>query len=106
MEYHKLNQQLVIKPYPLPILGETIHQLEGFQCVNTLYINMGYFNKRLFPAGQYMPIIATEFGKFMYNRLPMRMCASVDIFQAKVEKLHGDIGGIKTYTNYILSLRK
>ena len=53
-----------------------------------------------------MRTIITEFGKFRYNSLPMVMCASGDIFQAKLDKLHGDIEGIKTYINGIIVLRK
>ena len=34
-----------------------------------------------------MTKVVTEFGKFRYNRLPMGMCASGEIFQAKVDKL-------------------
>ena len=34
----------------------------------------------------------------------MGMCASVDIFQANVDKLLGDIEGVKTYINDILFL--
>ena len=36
----------------------------------------------------------------------MGMCDSEDIFQAKGDKLLGDIEGVKTYTNDILSLSK
>ena len=53
-----------------------------------------------------MTTIVTEFGKFRYNRLPMGMCASGDIFQAKVDELIGDIEGIKTYIDDILILIK
>ena len=49
---------------------------------------------------------ANEFGKFRYNRLPMGMCASGDIFQANVDKLLGDIEGVKTYIDDILVLGK
>ena len=38
-----------------------------------------------------MTTIVTEFGKFRYNRLPMAMCASGDIFQDKVDKILSDI---------------
>ena len=48
----------------------------------------------------------TEFGKFRYNRLPMGMCASVYIFQAKLDKLLGDIEGVKNYIGNILVLIK
>ena len=53
-----------------------------------------------------MTTIVTEFGKFEYNRLPMGMCASGDIFQAKVDELLGDFEGIKTYIDDILVLGK
>ena len=53
-----------------------------------------------------MPEIVTKFGRFRYNRFPMGMCASGDIFQAKVDKLLGDIEDVKTYIYDILVLRK
>ena len=53
-----------------------------------------------------MTTIVTEFGKFRCNRLSMSMCASGHIFQAKVDKLLGDIKGVKTYIGDILVLRK
>ena len=58
---------------------------------------MGYYTIRIFPASQDTTKIVTEFEKFRYNIIPMGMCASGDIFQYKVEKLLGDIEGIKTY---------
>ena len=53
-----------------------------------------------------MTTIVTEFGKFRYNRLPMGMCTSGDIFQTKVYMLIGDIEGEKTYIDDILVLSK
>ena len=53
-----------------------------------------------------MMTIVTEFGKFKYNRLPMGMCASGDIFQAKVDKLLGDIEGVNAYIDDIIVLSK
>ena len=67
---------------------------------------MVYYNIRLSPASQDMKMIVTEFGKFRYNRLPMGMCTLVYIFQAKVDKLLGDIEGVKTYIDDILVLIK
>ena len=51
-------------------------------------------------------MIVTEFGEFKYNRLATGVCASVDIFQAKVDKLLGDIEGVKMYIDDILVLGK
>ena len=67
---------------------------------------MGYYTTRLSPASQDMMTIVTEFGKFRYNCLPMGMCTSGDIFQAKLDKLLGDIEGVKTYIDYIIVLGK
>ena len=51
-------------------------------------------------------MIVTGFGKFRYNLLPMGICASGGIFQAKSDELLGDIEGFKTYINDILVLSK
>ena len=53
-----------------------------------------------------MTTIVNEFGRFRYNCFPMCMCASGDIFQAKVDELLGDIEGVKTYIDDILVLSK
>ena len=53
-----------------------------------------------------MKKIVIEFGKFRYNCLPMVMCDSGDILQAKVDELLSDIKGVKIYINNILVLIK
>ena len=67
---------------------------------------IGYYTIRISLASPDMKTIVTEFGKFRYNRLPMGMCASGDIFQANVDKLLGDTKGVKTYINGIYVLNK
>ena len=72
-EYHRLNHKLVRKPYPLPRIGDTMQQQEGFHYATELYLNMGYYTTRIYPDSQDMMAIVTESGKFRYNRLPMGM---------------------------------
>ena len=67
---------------------------------------MGYYTISISPASQDMTTIVTEFGKFVYNCLPMGMCTSGDIFQAKVDELLSDIEGVRTYIKNILLLTK
>ena len=105
-DYHSLKQRLVRNPYPLPRMGNTIKYLEGFHYVAALDLNMGYYIIRLSPTSQYIMTIVTEFGLFKYNPISMDMCASGDIFQAKVDRLLSDIKGVKTYIDGILVLRK
>ena len=105
-DYIRLNQKLVRKLYPLPIIGENIQQLEVFQYATALYLNMGYYTIRLYPDIQDITTIVTEFGKFRYNRLPMCMCAKGDILLVNVDQPLGDIEGVKIYIDDILALRK
>ena len=83
-----------------------MQKLERFQFANVLDINRCYYNISLLPVSQDMKTIVTEFGKCIYNNLPMGMCASGDIFQAILFELIGDIEGIKTYIYDILVLSK
>ena len=76
-------------------------KLEGFQYTTALDLNLGYYTKRISAASQDITTIVTGFGKFRYNRLPMDICASGDIFQAKVDELPSDIEGVKIYINDI-----
>ena len=105
-DYHRLNQQLVRNPYPLPRIGDTMQKLEVFQYATALDLNIVYYTRRLSPAIKDMATIATKFEEFRYNCLPMGICASEDIFQAKVDNLVGDIEGVKTYIDDIIVLSK
>ena len=105
-DYRRMNQKLVRNTEPLPRIGETMQQLEGFQYDTSLDLNTGYYTIRLSPDSQDTTKIVSEFGKFKYNRLPMGICASGDIFQAKVDELLGDIMGVKTYIDDMLVLGK
>ena len=97
---------MVRKLFPLPRIGETVHQLGGFHYATALDLNMGYYKIRIYPASQDITTIVTEFGKFRYNRLPMFMFASGDILQSKVDNLLGYIKGVNTYICDILVLGK
>ena len=67
---------------------------------------MGYYTIQLDLATKDMTTIVTEFGKYRCNVLPLGMCVSGDIFQAKVNELLGDIEGVKAYIDDILVLNK
>ena len=80
MYYCRLNQKFVRNMYPLPIIRENIHQLEGFQYANALDLNMEYYTICIFPASQDRTTIITELGEFIYNYLCMGILSSGDIF--------------------------
>ena len=104
--YCMLKHNFVRKPYPLARIGDNIQHLEVSQYTTALEINMGYYNIRISPASQDMKTIVTKFGMFRYNRLPVGICASGNIFQSKVDEILSDIEVVKTYINDILVLSK
>ena len=73
-DYCRLNQQLARNTYPLLRIGKNKQQLEGFQYETALDLNTRYYTIRLLPSSQDMTTIVNEFGKLIYNRLPMGMC--------------------------------
>ena len=83
-----------------------MHQPEGLQYMNTLYLNMGYYTTRILLVSQDMTTIVTKFWKFRYNSVPMDMCTSGDIFQSKVDEMLGNIKGFKKYIGGISVLSK
>ena len=105
-DFRRLNAKLKRKPYPLPRIGDTLQQLEGFQYATSLDMNMGYYHIRLSAEASDMCTIVTEFGKYRYRRLPMGVSCSPDIFQAKIYELLGDIEGVKAYIDDILVIKK
>ena len=105
-DFRRVNKNIVRKPYPIPRIGETMQQLDGFQFATALDLNMGYYTIQLDAKSKDITTIVTEFGKFRYNVLPMGLVSSGDIFQAKVNELLGDIEGVKAYIDDILVLNK
>ena len=51
-DYIRINQKLVRNPYPLPIIGNIMQQLECLQYLTALDINIGSYTIRLSPTIQ------------------------------------------------------
>ena len=83
-----------------------MQQLEGFQNLTVLDLNMGYYMIQLDYKFKYITTIVTEFSEIHYNVLPMGMVRSGYIFQAKVNELLSNIEEVKAYIEYILVLYK
>ena len=106
LDYHYLNHKIVRNPHPLPRIGEMMQKMEGLQYYTSLNLNMGYYTMEISPEICHLTTIVTYFGKFSYNRVPMVLCGSGDIFQSKLDDLIGDIKGFNRYIDYILVLGK
>jgi len=84
-DFRELNLRIKRKPYPIPKISDLTLKLEGFQYGTSLDLNMGYYHIELNPASRQLCTIVLPWGKYEYQRLPMGLCNSPDIFKRRWE---------------------
>jgi Reverse transcriptase (RNA-dependent DNA polymerase) len=67
---------------------------------------MGYYHIELSPDSKWLCTIVLPWGKYEYQKLPMGLCNSPDIFQEKMSAFFGDLKFIRTYIDDLLVLTK
>ena len=105
-DFRELNKRIKRKPYPIPKIQTLLLQLEGFQYATSLDLNMGYYHIELSPDAKKLCTIVLPFGKFEYQRLPMGLCNSPDIFQEKMSNLMLELEYVRAYIDDLLVTTK
>ncbi len=77
-------------------------KLESFQYATSLDLNMGYYHIELSPESKQLCTIILPWGKYEYQRLPMGLSNSPDIFQEKMSDLFGDLEYIRAYIDDLI----
>ena len=67
---------------------------------------MGYYHIELSPASKELCTIVLPWGKYEYQRLPMGLCNSPDIFQEKMSTLMDSLEYVRTYIDDLLVISK
>jgi hypothetical protein len=101
-DFRELNKRIRRKPYPIPKIQDMLLNLEGFQYATSLDLNMGYYHIELTPDSKKYCTIVLPFGKFEYQRLPMGLCNSPDIFQEKMSELFYGMDFVRAYIDDLL----
>ena len=105
-DFHELNKRIKRKPYPIPKIQDLMLKLEGFQYATSLDLNMGYYHVELSPNSKQLCTIVLPWGKYEYQRLPMGLCNSPDIFQEKMSSLMQDLEYVRAYIDDLLIITK
>jgi hypothetical protein len=105
-DFRELNKRIVRRPYPIPHITDMLMNLEGFQHATSLDLNMGYYHLELSEKSRELCTIVLPFGKFEYQRTPMGLCNSPDIFQEKMNELFMGLDFVRAYIDDLLCITK
>ena len=105
-DFWELNKRIVRKPYPIPKIQDLLLKLEGFKYGTSLDLNMGYYHLELTPDSKKLCTIVLPWGKYEYQRLPMGLSNSPDIFQEKMAELFSGFEFVRAYIDDLLCLTK
>ena len=103
-DFRELNKRIKRKPFPIPKIQDLLLKLEGFTYATSLDLNMGYYHIELTPNSKRMCTIVLPWGKYEYQKLPMGLCNSPDIFQEKMSTLVNDLENVRAYIDDLLVL--
>jgi hypothetical protein len=83
-----------------------IRSMEGFTIASALDLKIGYYHIKLDADAQKLCTIVFPWymGKYKYERLPMGIKISPDVFQNVMSKLVQDMEYVKTYLDDLLIL--
>ena len=101
-DFRELNKRITRKPFPIPKIQDLLLKLEGFKYFTSLDLNMGYNHFKLCPFSRKLCTKVLSWDKYEYQKLPITVCYSSDIYQQKMNKLFNTLEYVRTYIDNLL----
>jgi hypothetical protein len=105
-DFRELNKRIKGQPHPIPKIQNLLLKLEGFKHGTALDLNVGYYHIELSNSAKELCAVATRWGKYEHQRLPMGLCNSPDIFQEKMNDLLDGLDTVRVYIDDTLHVTK
>ena len=102
VDFRKLNDCILRKPFPLPKIADLLQTLTGFTYATAIDLSMGYYHIPLDEASQKLCSMVLPWAKYQWTRLPMGVKCAPDIFQSIVSNLFSDLEWVRAYIDDIL----
>lgn len=90
----------------IPTLDCLVSEVSGSKIFSVLDCKSGFWSLKLDEESAKLTAFNTEFGIFMFNRLPFGITIASEVFQSALLKLFGDIPGLKIYIDDCLIYAK
>ena len=100
-DFRALNKAIKRKAYPIPRISDILSRRTGYKFLTKLDISMQYYTFELSEQAKDLCVIATPFGLYRYNRLPMGLSISPDAAQEIMERVLAAVKDIEIYIDDI-----
>ena len=102
IDHRKLIKVIRREFHPMSTIEDIATRVNGSKMFSTLDASMGYFQLALHENSQPLTCFITTFGRYMYKRLSMGICAAPELYQRAMSVLFGNIKGVEIVMDDIL----
>ncbi len=102
MDLSCLNCYVIPTQYPLPMLSEIFHKVQGSAFLSTLNLMKAYHHIMLHPESRPLTLAMTPLGPRQYMKMPLGLKDSGAIFQWAIRETLKDCPGMIPYIDNIL----
>ena len=86
-DFRKLNEVIKYNPWPMPIIHDMLHQCGDMTYATALDIIMSYYGMNVREDIRKCLVIILPWDKYVYNKMPMWLKMSADVFQRELSML-------------------